>query len=310
MQSDWLAHYLVRQAGPLNQAYRLARQGDPVRFAQLFRRFVLESLDPLLAGLDHWQPEHKAALAEAAYQSGLTMAQHGWLASEHQAVTDTLFQQLLPDWLSPYPEAAPRLLTQLLNTLAHLPDAQQRAALLTHWQRCQPEPDITPDALVVLGWMSGLPQFREAALAAMHRRPELSTILAIGDPARYAHPWWQGPQRQWHTAAVRLGASVWLGGEFAGRPELRTANRHTFIQAGNDCWQLFIDAFGQTLLPHAQPPESDPAPGCTRLPAHLASHWREADRPHQCLEREHDWVVSFHTSYAVLVIPKKGAYHE
>lgn len=306
MQSDWLAHYLVRQAEPLNQAYRLARQGDPVRFAQLFSCFVQESLDPLLAGLDHWQHEHKAALAEVAYHSGLTMARHGWLAPEHQAITDTLFRQLLPAWLSPYPEAAPRLLTQLFNTLAHLPNAHQRASLLTHWHHCQPKPDITPEALVVLGWMSGLPQFRDAALAAMHRRPELSTTLAIGDPTLYEHPWWQGLQGQWQTTAVRLGASTWLGGEFSCRPELRIGIGHTFIQAGNDCWQLFIDAFGQALLPHTQPSESEPVPDCTHPPGHLASHWREADRPRQCLERAFDWVVSFHTSYSVLVIPKMG----
>lgn len=307
MRSDWLAQYLVRHAEPLNHAYRLARQGDPVRFAATVSQFIRESLDPLLARLDHWAPEHKSALAETAYHSGLTMARHGWLTGDHRAVTDLLFLQVLPDWLSPHPEAAPRMMIQLLNALTHLPETSQRARLLAHWQSYLPKPDVTPDTLLVLGWMSGLPQFREAALEALRRHAALSTALAIGDPELFRHPWWQGPERGWYTRHVELGASVWLGGDFTSRPRLVVSAGHTLVQAGADCWRLHADAFGQVLLPCARPQvTSQPLPDGVEVPDHLRLNWRDVDQPRQCLERPHDWVVSFHTRYAVLVIPKVG----
>lgn len=307
MHSDWLAQYLVQQAEPLNHAYRLARQGDPARFANAFSQFVLEALDPLLTELDHWATEHKAALTETAYESGLIMARRGWLAPEHQAVTGLLFKQLLPEWLSPYPEDAPRLLTQLLNTLSHLPDVSQRSRLLSHLQTCLPTPDDTPDALLILSWMSGLPHFRDAALKTMNRRPGLAERVVEGDPAWFQNPWWQGPRLQWQTRPVEVGKSIWLGGEFTSRPRLLVTPEHTLIEAGTDCWQLHIDAFGQTLLPHARThPPSQPVAECTQIPAGLASSWRDSEQPRQCLERPYDWVVNFHTCYAVLVIPKAG----
>lgn len=307
MRSDWFAHYLILQAEPLNLAYRLARQGDPARFAEAFSGFVREGLDPLLARLDHWPAEYKLALAETAYHSGLTMVRHGWLAPEHQAVTIHLFQQYLPDWLSPYPEDAPRLLTLLLNALSHLPGVYPRSRFLDIWHACLPTPEATADTLLLLSWMSGLPQFRDAALAAMHRCPDLVATLGLGDPALFDHPWWLGPQRQWHSCPVELGGSVWLGGEFTNRPQLLTAAGHTLVQAGGDGWQLHADAFGQLLRPHRHDhPVGVAVPECAQAPARLTEYWREFDQPRQCLERRHDWVVSFHNRYAVMVIPKVG----
>lgn len=307
MHSNWLAQHLVRHAEAFNQAYRLARQGDPVHFATAFSDFVRDYLDPLLASLDHWAPEHKAALTETAYHTGLALVRRGWLAHDHQPVVELLFQRLLPDWFAPYPTEAPRLVTQLLNALSHLPDSRRRLELLSRFQDCLPPPEATPDALVILGWMSGLPQFRAAALNAMTRCPELAERLTGVDPSSFRHPWWRGPQRQWHTEAVELGASLWLGGLFSKRPTLRTTPGHTLIQAGNDCWQLHIDAFGQALIPQAADEiPGAPVPDCDPVPPGLDFAWREGDRPRQCLERPYDWVVSFHTRYAVVVIPKTG----
>ena len=307
MKSEWLAHYLTRQADSLNQAYRLARQGDPVQFASAFGRFVQHNLDSLLTSLDQWSPSNKAALCETAYQCGLTLTRHGWLRAEHQPVTDRLFQQLLPTWLAPYPDAAPRLLTQLLNALSHLPDAGQRTGLLDHWQRCLPAPDATPDALLMFSWMAGLPQYRDAALHALHRHPDWLKTLALGDPEAFEHPWWQGSTLGWHSAQVHLGASHWLGGDFTARPRLLIAPGQTLVQAGQECWHLYIDAFGQTLLPTASHhPMLLPVPECKRLPTVLAHLSQGIETPRQCLERRHDWVVSFHDSYALRVIPKTG----
>ncbi|MFP3977384.1 hypothetical protein [Marinobacter sp. KMM 10035] len=307
MHSGWLAHYLVRRAEPLNQAYRLARQGDPVQFANTFSCFIRDALDPLMSELDCWSSEHKAALTETAYHCGLAMVRHGWLTSEHQAVSIPLFRELLPAWLAPYPEDAPGMLTRLLNALSHLSGSNQRAHLLAYWKTCLPTPEAAPDTLLVLGWMSGLPQFREAALEGMRRRPELTVVLGLGDPTLFQNPWWQGSQGQWYTSPVVLGASVWLGGEFSSRPQLLTDSGHTFIKAGSDCWQLHVDAFGQALLPQRQDNlEGVPALEYRAAQHRLAPNWREFDEPCQCLERPYDWVVSFHNRYAVMVIPKAG----
>lgn len=311
MHSNWLAQFLVQQSEPLNQAFRLSQQGDPTQFANIFSGFVKDALDPLLVALDHWSPEHKIALTETAYHSGLTMARHGWLTPEHQAVSGALFRQLLPEWLSPYPDEAPRLLVQLLNGLSHIPTIKQRGQLLVHWRTCLPTPDATPDTLLVLCWISGLPQFREAALVAIQRNPELTETLALGDPKCFDHPWWQGPQLQWRHCPVELGASIWLSGEFTHRPLLVSTPTHTLIQVRKDYWQLHADAFGQRLLPHRQGhSRSLPVPECTQTPVHLAKWWREFDQPRQCLQRQYDWVISFHNRYAVLVIPKAGNRHE
>lgn len=308
MRSEWLAQYLTCQAEPLNQAYRLARQGDPVRFADAFSGFIRELLDPMLVGLDHWPGESKAALTEAAYHSGLAMARHGWFAPEHKVVSAPLFQQILPAWLLPYPDDAPRLLIHLLNALSHLPSIPQRSQLLVNFQACLPSPDVVADTLVLLCWMSGLAQYREAALVAMNRCSDLLTTLGLGDPKQFENPWWQGAQKQWRNSPVELGASVWLGGEFTNRPQLATAAGQLLIQAGDDVWQLYADAFGQLLHPHHQAyPKIVAVPACAQVPFGLASHWREFDQPRQCLERPHDWVFSFHNRYAVLVIPKVGA---
>ena len=77
MRSDWLAQYLVQQADALNHAYRLARQGDQAEFARSFSGFVLDALDPLLLALEPWPATNKAALAETAYQAGLTLVRRG-----------------------------------------------------------------------------------------------------------------------------------------------------------------------------------------------------------------------------------------
>ena len=110
MRSDWLAQYLVQQADTLNHAYRLARQGDQAEFARSFSGFVLDALDPLLLALEPWPAANKAALAETAYQVGLTLVRRGWLAAEQRALTVELFTTVLPRWLAPYPADAPRLL--------------------------------------------------------------------------------------------------------------------------------------------------------------------------------------------------------
>ena len=77
MRSDWLAQYLVQQADTLNHTYRLARQGDQAEFARSFSGFVLDALDPLLLALEPWPAANKAALAETAYQAGLTLVRRG-----------------------------------------------------------------------------------------------------------------------------------------------------------------------------------------------------------------------------------------
>ena len=307
MQSTWLAQYLVKQADALNQTYRLARQGDSVQFASSFSAFILEALDPLLANLEHWAPARKAALTDTAYQSGLVLLRSGWLVGDQRDLANHLFAQLLPEWLAPYPEQGPRLLLQLLNTLSHLPSVNQRTRLLEQWQRCLPNPEATPDSLLVLGWMAGLPQYRLAALAALERQPDLAKVLDLGATQLFAHPWWQGPQAGWQSEPIVLGASTWLGGEFSDLPQLLTTSEHTLIRAGGDCWQLHADAFGHVLLAHRSgQAQLVPELGSARLPTNLANRLRDFDQPRQCLEQPHEWVISFRNRYAVMVIPKTG----
>lgn len=307
MRSEWLAQYLVQQADTLNHAYRLARQGDQGEFARSFSGFLLDALDPLMLALDPWPAANKAALAETSYQAGLTLARRGWLAAEHRALTVELFTRVLPTWLAPYPADAPKLLVQLLNTLSHLPSAAQRSKLLERWQRCNPAPDAAPDHLLVLGWMADLPEFRSAAVAALGRQPTLAKHLQLGEAAQLAHPWWQGATAGWRTAPLELGASTWLGGEFSALPVLLTSAEQTLIQAGDDCWQLHADAWGHKLLAH-RPERAAPVPvqDLQQLPPGLSEHWRSIDLARQCLERPYDWVVSFHNSFRIMIIPKSG----
>ncbi len=307
MRSDWLAQYLVQQADTLNHAYRLARQGDQAEFARSFSGFVLDALDPLLLALEPWPAANKAALAETAYQVGLTLVRRGWLAAEQRALTVELFTTVLPRWLAPYPADAPRLLVQLLNTLSHLPSAAQRGSLLEQWQRCNPAPDATPDHLLILGWMAGLPEFRSAAVTALGRQTALAEHLHLGEPEQLAHPWWQGTTAGWRTAPLEFGASTWLGGEFAALPVLLVAADQTLIQAGDDCWQLHADAWGHKLLAHT-PEHADPVSiqDLQQLPPGLNDNWRSFDLARQCLERRYDWVVSFHNSFRIMIIPKVG----
>ncbi len=308
MRSDWLAQYLVNHADALNHTYRLARQGDPTQFANTFSHFIYAALDPLLAALNHWTVEYKVALTESAYACGLAMVRHGWWTPDYQDISVRLFNEVLPSWLSLYPEQAPHLMTQVLNALTHLPRPEQRAQHLSYWQKCLPSPEVTPDALLIVSWLSGLPQFRSAALEAMQRQPELLKTLAIGDSDGFKHPWWRGPQQSWQTRPVALGSSMWMGGMFSCRPRLLVTPEYTFVQSGNEFWQLYIDTFGQLLMPRSSDNiPSDLRPAGTRIPAHLSVHWRPSDEPCQCLERPHDWVVCFHNRYAVMVIPKDGA---
>lgn len=307
MRSEWLAQYLLKQADTLNQSYRLARQGDQAEFARCFSGFLLDALDPLMAALDHWPSVNKAGLTEVTYQAGLTLVQRGWLATQQRDLTLALFTRVLPQWLAPYPADAPRLLVQLLNTLSHLPTAAQRSNLLSQWQCCRPTPDTAPDYLLILGWMAGLPEFRTAAVAALSRQPALVAQLQLGAPEHFAHPWWRGPERGWQAEPVVLGAATWLGGEFSELPVLLMAGGHTLIQAGDDCWQLHVDTWGHKLLPHS-PEQATPVPtqDLLQLPAALGTPWRSYDQVRQCLERRHEWVVSFHNSYRLMIIPKTG----
>ncbi|WVM93399.1 hypothetical protein ULG90_05470 [Halopseudomonas pachastrellae] len=43
-----------------------------------------------------------------------------------------------------------------------------------------------------------------------------------------------------------------------------------------------------------------------QLPPGLSENWRSFDLARQCLERRYDWVVSFHNSFRVMIIPKVG----
>ena len=41
-------------------------------------------------------------------------------------------------------------------------------------------------------------------------------------------------------------------------------------------------------------------------PPGLSENWRSFDLARQCLERRYDWVVSFHNSFRIMIIPKVG----
>jgi len=273
--------------------------------------YETELLKPLLASFKHWPADNQEQLAQYSQQLGSTLLQYGWLQSEQQALLQQVFLTVLPRWLAPYSEQAPSLISQLLNTLARFPTITSKQNLLQRFEQCLPTAANTGNTLLVLSWLNGLAQYRTTAIEVLQQQPELVATLGFSSTKALHNPWWQGDQLQLKTTPVEVGSMSWLGGRFDDLPWIEYSNEQVIINAGARRWQLFADAFGTHLHslptpePHEQPCDEDLSQFTLQL-IQFNRYLRAGDRVKQVLELPHSYLLSFKTSYRLLIIPKQG----
>lgn len=285
----------------------------PARLEQYFQQndnasiqwFFKELLVPLFAHFEHWPEDAKEQLAHYSYSLGLTLQQYGWLQNNRRVLLQHIILHIFPRWLTAYPRQAPNLISQLMNALSNFSSFEQQQALLQHFEQHLPVAEETSDTLLVLSWLNGLAQYRASAIKVFQRWPELAAALGFNSLKALKNPWWQGDKLKLKTLPVDVGGMTWLGGRFDDLPWIEFRNQELLVSAGERTWQLFFDAFGvqlqsiKTAEPCIQQPRLD------RQPLRFSHYFRADDEAKQVIELPYSYLISFKTSYRLLIIPKQ-----
>ena len=311
MSSSWLATQLRARADDYNRQFRIARHQTATLSAEDMAAYVQQCLVPLFDGLTQaaqpWSNAELEALLDDCYLHGLGLCRSRWLTATTWPLLIQLYARLLPQWLAPYPDQAGSLVTRLLNTLLKLPGTHAWTPFLARWQMVMPKPDQVDDYLLILAWLSGLAEYRYAALQRYQSNPSGFEPLLPSHPERIAERWWNTQQDHWVKTPLRIGGSVILGGDFTCQPQLFSDDRLPIICSGELAWHVYADAYGLRLLPFT--PASDaalaPAPKGSGVLPEVAdlTGWNS-----KLALTDYDLFTS-PQSYAVILIPRPESTH-
>lgn len=280
MISPAFASLLRDGRADLNARFQAARHRYPDLDAGSFRRFLEESVDPLVASLATSAPAATPSFVFAAYDNALELCGQRLVGPEARVpVMNLLWRELLPTAL-PFLAAEPaRLLGALGNALHQL--ATTPGARPTDWlkgmqsarQHC-PDIDTWLRFGQLLAWRCGLSHYRTTALALADQLPERLVTTVLGAPdqrwvnlrdALTADPWWQPSARKPLTEAYRVGGFTGFGGPFQTLPQVAVSGEQLFVVSGDDCWLLIADRYG-SILHRATPAEKKTALAAKALP--------------------------------------------
>lgn len=265
--------WLRQSREPLNAAFEAARARWPALSGPAALDWLRLDVADAVAAVAARDPVAASRVGQTLYALGLNLLGQQLIGPEGRSPGIPEALRLLvrhaPELLATAPA---RLAGAYGNAAHHL--GQHRGARLGDWQsrlgRALPlcaEVDTALDAGLVAAWLSGLPQYRESALARAARLPTglLAALLDTApEPALLdklaADPWFQPGPPPLPLAAVRarVGDFRGLGGEFL-QPPVVVGDGQT-VHAVSPGWvgQLAADAWGAQLI--AVLPTTLPAP--------------------------------------------------
>lgn len=277
-----LARALGSRRDEYNQRFVQARRQRAELDATELLQFLRAGADPLVRGVDGqpgWDADRLDRLVSHAFDAALELGGQR-LLGVHAArpLLERAWQGVLPAALARWPQwPAADAIAALCNALFHLVQAEgaRPADWLAKQQRVLPhcaDPQTWLRAGQVGAWLSGLAQYRDAALDLLRDLPPTIAGQLLGlTPDRSVEaallrlredPWFN-PVLPTPTASLRVTATVGafrgFGGLFPQPPLLSAQGEHLYVRSGEHCWQLLADAFGQHLA--RVPPSSFEAGG-------------------------------------------------
>ena len=271
MKSEALQHYLKVERDYCNQMVASVRHQSQSLDTAEFTWFLSDCLDPLMAALDERSNQEAFPVALAGFKHGLELAALNWLKNDEKK---EILQQL---WGGHYLEIIDivqqepvKTFTQTGNLLSHLNslDSGHPQTWLNIMSRVtgvlEDHAQLEKTGLVGT-WMAGLAHYRESAMRQLATLPETLARKLLGLPdARYLKQYLDElAKNRWltvqsvaddnpvatHKLKARIGSCTLLGGDLPVPPEVFAGEDRFFVHSGDLAWQLYVDAYGSSLLP-------------------------------------------------------------
>ncbi len=266
----------------LNARFGQARQSRPAIDAAVFGYVLARLVAPLVETVGKLDSSRVETAALALYDLALELVGRDLLGGHaRSAWVEAGWSGLLPG-LAPFLALEPRIvagsITNALYNLSQVPGARPRQWI----ERMAAAAALCPDAPAllaagqVLAWQAGLAHFRLSALQVAQSLPDglarstlgllengaVSTAAAL---TRWqSDPWWLPGQVEpagGLRLAGRTGGFRGFGGPFLGLPKVGQIQGRFIVQADEQAWTLFADAFGSVLQRAAA--SSSPAAGAS-----------------------------------------------
>ena len=239
---------------------------DPADFTRLLRDTLQKVVDPV----EKLFPERAEMAAAQLYEICLTLYSQGYLGPQSRnPLVPALWQHILPAVPLLLARAPRRIAGELSNAAINI--GQQEPSIGISWLKrlhslsaSFTTPEQLLDTALVLAWRSGMPQYRETAMAIWQKLPDNLKAAALGlqtdDPSGILPLLEKGMANPWHpphligkdtevrlTVVGRAGRFKGFAGQFGG-PPLVASNGETIVAYDAEgTWSLWADFFGIAL---------------------------------------------------------------
>lgn len=266
MVSVAVARVLKQHREACNRWYFEARHRFPHLDQQAFSTFLQQDAAPLLARAEALPPAEFEVLVLAIYRHGLQLAGLRWCGHDSCfGLLQQAWQRFLPQALPLIRQTPDKALVALAHGLKQLADHPDADALLWLRQMTALTTLVTDlddwlRAGQVLAWRCGMAHFRGSALvqSALLDDTVLLFVLDVNElPTRdrlqrafAANRWWTPDQPPADLVEQRrVGGLAGMGGIFTALPQVFGVNDSLYVQSGERCFELHVDAYGASLLP-------------------------------------------------------------
>jgi hypothetical protein len=246
-----------------NSLFAVARHQYPDLDAEVFKEFLVASVEPMTVAVEAAVPDRTGAVVQAAYEVGLDLlgqrligrgARHGFIEAGWQRVLPRY-----PRLLAQHPFELLAATSNALHQIAATPGARPELWIARLAELADGVPDLERWRRVgqLVSWRAGLAHFRLGALEAAVSLGEALARAALGVPPEGG---------DWNTLRTRLAADPWFdpsasqapevhwvggfrgfGGLFPEPPRVTRIGGHTLVQSGGGAWLLTADVFGATF---------------------------------------------------------------
>jgi hypothetical protein len=274
-----------------NARFAHARRLRPELDGEAFKAFFAQSTEALVMRVQQLDPAAVDALVCSAYDIALELVAQRLVgpAAPLSAITRG-WQELAPaagQFLRDQPHAVLRALS---NALHHL--GGYGAAAVTRWltvqQGCLPlcsDLDLWLRAGQVSSWLCGMAHYRAPALRLLaDMQPALqralldlpadadsTAVLAELALSPWSVPGQASPGRK-PQVIRQIGGFTGFGGPFLCPPVVAACGADLYLRAGEHCWALFVDAWGEHLQRITAERFQDAALAQSLLPAGWSLH--------------------------------------
>lgn len=264
MISQEFADALANARSRFNQRTRDAVRRYPAFRTDVFRRFLEDCIDPVVAGVASCSPERLPAVVHVAYDIALELSGRAQIGTTARSpVLADAWTGLFPRFSGLIAAQPGPVLSALSNAVLYL-DAtvgvrtnqwlDEMAALASQIKSVEELRSVGQ----VVAWRAGAAHFRPVAIAAATTLPEPLALAALGCPTTVSWPQlraqierdpWTVPSGHYTATERAIGSFAGFGGPFAAPPEVRYGLRGFVVRSGEHYFLLIADAYGAVLLP-------------------------------------------------------------